>query len=244
MWTARRTLPVPVHRWLRVQWRRYGRWPAVGWVRFGSLRRLQPISHHFGFDRGQCIDRYYIENFLGRHTDDVQGHVLELANDAYTRTFGGDQVTKSDVLHVVEGNPKATIVADLTCADHIPSNTFDCIIFTQTLQLIYDARAALQHLHRILKPRGVLLASFPGITQMSQLDSGWYWSFTSYSARRLFEEVFPAANVTVEAYGNVLAAITFLHGLATEELLQKELDHRDPNYEVSITVRAVKPEAI
>lgn len=42
----------------------------------------------------------------------------------------------------------------------------------------------------------------------------------------------------------MLAAITFLQGLAAEELLQKELDHCDPNYEVSITVRAVKPEAI
>lgn len=29
-WIALRTLPVPVRRWLRVQWQRYGRWPPLG----------------------------------------------------------------------------------------------------------------------------------------------------------------------------------------------------------------------
>jgi hypothetical protein len=46
----------------------------------------------------------------------------------------------------------------------------------------------------------------------------------------------------VEAYGNVLATIALLHGLATQELCQEELDHHDPDYEVLIMVRAVKPE--
>lgn len=37
---------------------------------------------------------------------------------------------------------RARIVADLTRADHVPSDTFDCIIFVraQTLQMIYDVR--------------------------------------------------------------------------------------------------------
>jgi SAM-dependent methyltransferase len=190
-------------------------------VRFGDLRRLKPISRVFGFDRGLCIDRYYIENFLAKHAEDIRGHVLEIGDDTYTRRFGGDRVARSDVLHVQEGNPKATIVADLTCADSIPSDTFDCIIFTQTLQFIYDVRAAIRHLYRILKPGGVLLATFPGISQISRYDMdrwGDYWRFTTLSARRLFEEVFPPGNVTVRAYGNVLAAVAFLHGLSAEEL--------------------------
>ena len=40
----------------------------------------------------------------------------------------------------------------------------------------------------------------------------------------------------------MLAAIAFLHGLAASELRRKELDYRDPDYEVVITLRAVKPE--
>jgi len=87
------------------------------------------------------------------------------------------------------------------------------------------------------------LATVPGISQISQDEWGdsWYWSFTTQSARRLFEEAFPAANVKVETYGNVLAATAFLQGLATTELRQEELNHRDPHYEVLITVRVVKP---
>ena len=112
------------------------------------------------------------------------------------------------------------MLADLTCADHIPSDTFDCVILTQTLHLIYDVRAALKTLYRILKPGGVVLATFPGISQISQDEWGayWCWGFTTLSARRLFEEAFPAANVKVEAHGNVLVAMAFLQGLATEEL--------------------------
>ena len=242
---ARRTLPVLIRRWLWAQWRGQQYCPPVGRVRFGSLRRLTPISRAFGFDRGLPIDRYYVECFLSRYADDIRGRVLEIGDDSYTRTFGGNRVTTRDVLHVVEGNPQATIVADLTCADHIPSDTFDCMILTQTLHLIYDVRAALKTLYRVLKPGGVVLATFPGISQISHDEWGayWCWGFTRLSARRLFEETFPAANVRVEAHGNVLVAMAFLHGLATEELRREELDHADADYEVLITVRAVKPEA-
>ena len=237
-------LPEIIRRGIRVIQRRLPRWPPVGWVQFGILRRVMPISRVFGSDRGKCIDRYYIENFLACHADDIRGHVLEIGDDAYTRKFGCDRVTKSDILHATEGNPKATIVADLTSADHIPSDTFDCIVFTQTLQFIYDVRAAVRTLYRILKPDGVLLATFSGISQISRYDMdrwGEYWRFTTLSAQRLLEEVFPKENIGVQAHGNVLTAIAFLHGLAAGELTKEELDYHDPDYEVTIMVKAVKP---
>lgn len=218
-------------------------WPPVGWVRFGHLRRLRPISSDYGNSRGLEIDRYYIEKFLLEFATDIRGHVLEIKHNAYTVRFGGDRVTKSDVLHPVEGNPDATIIADLTKADHLPSNTFDAIIFTQTLQVIYDIRTVIGTLHRILKPGGVLLATVSGMAQLSLEDFdkwGEYWRFTSLSARLLVEEAFGAGRVTVRAYGNVLAAISFLEGLAVEDLKKKELDAVDRSYEVLIAVRAVK----
>jgi len=138
------------------------------------------------------------------------------------------------------------MVGDLATGNGIPQATFDCMILTQTFLFIYDVRAAIVNSYRALKRGGVLLATFPGISQISRYDMdrwGDYWRFTTLSARRLFEEVFPAANVTVEAYGNVLAAIAFLHGLAAEELKPHELEYRDRDYEVVITVRAVKPQA-
>jgi len=237
---ARTALPEKAYRSLQ----RLTRRPPIGRVDFGSLRRTSPISRCYGYDRGLPVSRYYIERFLAWYANDIRGHVLEIGDDTYTRRFGTTQVTKSDVLHVSEGNPKATIVADLTRADHLASNVFDCVIFTQTLHIIYDVRAAVRALSAILKPGGVLLATVPGISQICR-DAvalwGDYWRFTSLSAHRLFEEVFPAANITIEGYGNVLSAIAYLHGLAAEELRQGELDHRDPDYDVFVTVRAVKP---
>ncbi len=44
----------------------------------------------------------------------------------------------------------------------------------------------------------------------------------------------------IEVFGNVLAAMSFLHGLAVEELTPEELDYREPGYDVTIAVRAVK----
>jgi SAM-dependent methyltransferase len=241
---AKRKLPSPIHNWLGTQLQGNKYCPPVGIVNFGSLRRLTPISREFGYDRGLPVDRYYIENFLTRQAQDVQGRVLEIGDATYTVRFGGDRVTKSDVLHVVEGNPKATIVGDLTQADNIPSEAFDCVILTQTLHLLYDMRTALANLYRILKPRGVLLVTVPGISQVVKCDWGsdWCWSLTVQSARTLFEEFFPKNNVEVETHGNVLAAIAFLQGLAVEELTKEELDYQDDEYQVLIHVRAVKPE--
>ncbi len=243
---AKAVLPEATRRWISTQQHRFNCWPPVGWVKFGSLRRLQPVSRTFGIERGVSIDRYYIEKFLSKQALDIRGRVLEIADSEYTRRFGGDRVVKSDVLHVQEGNPKATIVADLASGNQIPSNSFDCIILTQTLQFIYDARGAIVNLHRILKPGGILLATLPGISQISRYDMerwGEYWRFTTLSARKLFEQAFLSSRIAVDTYGNVLAANAFLQGLATEELRPDELEYQDPEYQLIITVRAEKSES-
>jgi SAM-dependent methyltransferase len=217
--------------------------PPIGRLDFGDLRRVTPISQSFGFDRGQPIDRYYIEGFLALHAEDIRGRVLEIADNRYTRQFGGSRVTRSDVLNLTPDNPHATIIADLANAGAIPSNAFDCIVFTQTLQYIYEPQTAVKTLYRILKPEGVLLASFPVISQICRYDMdrwGDYWRFTDGSIRRLLGDIFTPENVTVQAHGNILAAISFLHGLAAHELRPPELEHHDPDYQILITARAVK----
>jgi len=218
-------------------------WRRLKAARWRNLRRLTPVSRIFGLDRGQSVDRYYIERFLQEHTADIRGCVLEIGNSTYIRQFGRQQVTRSEVLHVMSGNPVATIIGNFETGEGIPQACFDCVILTQTLPFIYDIKAAMANIYAALRPGGVLLATLCGISQISRYDMerwGDYWRFTSLSARRLFEEVFPPANVTVEAYGNVLTATALLYGLASHELRTQELNFRDPDYEVSITVRAVK----
>jgi SAM-dependent methyltransferase len=261
--TASRLLPERAQAWARHRARRV--WPPVGWVRFGSLRRLRPIGEDMGTHRGTPLDRYYIEGFLDRHAGragyvqgDIRGRVLEVGDDMYTRRFGvfydGPEesapeayVTSVDVLHADTSNPNATIVGDLATGQGIPEEAYDCVICTQTLQVIYDVRGAIRSLHRMLKPGGVALVTMSGgILQLCRPDYdlwGDYWRFTSLSARRLFEEVFPPECVTVEAHGNVLVGAALLYGLAVEDLRRHELDAHDPNYEVTIAVRASKPAA-
>lgn len=217
--------------------------PGVGQVNFGNLRRLEPLTRSFGYDRGTPIDRYYINQFLSRHSNDICGRVVEIGDDRYTKRFGGNRVTHSDVLDQPHPGSNPTIIADLTKADHVPSDSFDCFIIMQTMQFIYDVQAAVQTLHRILKPGGVVLASLPSLSPICRYDMdrwGDYWRFTSAAGQRLFGDVFKPGNVQVEAHGNVLVGMAFLQGMAAEELTKEELDFKDRDFEALITVRAVK----
>jgi hypothetical protein len=73
---------------------------------------------------------------------------------------------------------------------------------------------------------------------------GHYWGFTTLSASRLFEEVFPADQIQIHAYGNVLTVSAFLYGLATEELKKSELEFSDGDYELLIAIRATKGKTV
>lgn len=244
---AKPVLPAPVRRWLRQTHVRAWEIPPFMCVRFGSLRRTTPIHSGFGLGRGSYIDRYYIEQFLQANSASIYGRVLELADNEYTLQFGGEKVSQSDVLDVRPNCTKATIIGDLTSLGGVLSDSFDCIILTQTLNFVYDVRTAIQTVCRILKPGGSVLVSVAGISQIVPDEMkycGDYWRFTRVSLRRLFEEVFPAECVHVESHGNVLAAVSFLHGLAAEELRREELDYKDPDFEVSVLLKAVKPTVI
>jgi SAM-dependent methyltransferase len=237
-------LPPRLRSWLGVRKKAILTWSRLRRLRYSTLQTVTPISRVFGLDRGKSLCRYYIEGFLSRNATDIHGCVLEVADNKYTRMFGAERVSRSEVLHVQEGAPGATIVADLTVHNHIPSDTFDCIILTQTLQFIYQTRAAIRTLYRILKPGGVLLATIPGISQISRYDMdrwGEYWRFTTLSVRKLAEEEFPTSNIEVTSHGNVLIANAYLYGLTVEDFSPSQLNYQDPDYEMLITVRAVKP---
>jgi hypothetical protein len=215
-------------------------------VQWGDLRRLTPFNRSFGFDRGQPVDRYYIERFLRHSSSDIRGQVLEVGDPGYTRAFGADRVTASVVLDIKPDNPQATVIGDLETGRGIPQGVFDCLIVTQTLHLVYEVRHAVAQMYAALAPGGVLLATAPGISQIVREDMdrrGDYWRFTTRALLELVSEVFPRPGVTVEAHGNLLTSVALLYGLAAEELLEREFAYDDPDYQLLITVRAVKPAA-
>lgn len=228
-------------RFLPLSWlsfrRRLRRLFYPAWM--GSLRSTKPVSGGWGFDRGQPVDRYYIDSFLEGHRKDIQGRVLEILNSEYTCRFGS-QIEQADILDIDPANQKATIIADLAAADPIRADSFDCFILTQTLQLIYDVKSAIAHSHRILRPGGILLVTIPAVSRLAGEGYTDYWRFTPASCARLFGEIFDPDQLTITAYGNVLSAIAFLEGMACEELSKRELDVSDERYPVLLAIRAVK----
>ena len=237
---AWRTVPFlrldsPQGQWAR-RWRRLVR-PA--WL--GTVRRSVPLSDEWGYDRGTPIDRYYIAAFLREHHEDIRGRSLEVRGSEYIDRYGTG-VERRDILDIDPTNPRATIVADLSEGTGAPSDAFDCFVLTQTLQFIPNTHAAVTHAHRMLKPGGVLLATVPSVSRLAP----WhglktdYWRFTPASCVHLFEDIFGAGRVTIQSYGNVLAGVAFLLGMAREELSIAELDVNDPYFPLIIGVRAVK----
>lgn len=206
------------------------------------MARIEPISRFFGYDRGTPIDRPFIEGFLEKNRQDICGRVLEVGDNSYTKQYGGNRVIKSDVLHVKEGSPGATIIGDLSHAPQIPDNIFDCLILTQLLVVIFDLQATVATIHRILKPGGVALITVPGI---SNIDKGewrdnWMWSFTPNSLRQLLLLKFSKEKIEVSSKGNVFTSISFLQGLSSEDLKCFPATPDDPHYPQTVLGRAVK----
>lgn len=216
--------------------------PDVGKVQRGDFNRTTPFSDQFGYDRGGPVDRYYIENFLKENEQIISGRVLEIGDNEYTLLFGGDRITQSDILHVDESNENATFIGDISDAPHISDNSFDAIILTQTLHLIYNFKDALLTCHRILKPGGTLLLTVPGITPIDrgEWNKTWYWSFTDKALKKLIPETFPSSASEIQSFGNVFIATAFLYGMGITEVEKDKLNINDPSFQVIITVKATK----
>lgn len=215
--------------------------PAINW---GDFNEMKPLSQKWGTDRGLPVDRYYIELFLSNFRNDIHDRVLEIKDDGYTRKFGGMQVTESSILDINPNNNKATIIADLSCASHVASESYDCVILTQTLHIIYDFHAALCEVFRILKPGGVLLCTLPALSRVNDedvgIDKGDFWRFTEAAVRRIFAQIFPISDFEVFTWGNIRSSIAFLEGLAASELSESILTEVDPYYPLLFGIRAVK----
>jgi SAM-dependent methyltransferase len=213
-------------------------------VDFRDGTRTVPVSSNFGWDRGVPVDRYYIERFFRENAALIRGNVLEVGDSSYSRKYADGKADAISVLrHAAQGGGETAIIGDLMDKTTLPENVFDCFICAQTFQYTFELDKAVAGAHLLLKPGGVLLATVPGISQISRQDSeryGEFWRFTTESVTRLFAPVF-GGGVEVASLGNVLAATAFLQGLAQEDLPDLSLlDVHDPEYPLIITLVARK----
>ena len=213
----------------------------IGW---GDLDTVSPISKTWGLDRGQPIDRYFIEEYLRQHAADIRGTAFEIKDAGYTRMFGAGRVTRTIVVDVDAANDSADLRADLTASDHFPAAAADCFVLTQTIHIIFDYAAALRTAMRVLKPGGVLLCTIPAVSRVNYenggLESGDFWRMTRAAVARTFEELDDVASFEITTYGNVKTCAAFLYGLATEDLAPATLDFHDPWFPLLHGVRAIR----
>ena len=205
--------------------------------RWGNLRRVEPFSAVFGFDRGTPVDRFYLHRFLDANRALVTGRVLEVQVPSYTRTYGHDV----EVAHTVDINAafRPTYVCDLADAAAIPADSYDCLLAPNTLQYVADLPAALGTMLRVVKPGGAILASAPTLLPLIP-DGEELWHFSPDGWRRTLAREWAGCDVVVEGHGNCLSAIAAMHGLALEELTDEELSANDPRFPVLVTIRCRK----
>lgn len=207
------------------------------------LRNLPciPISRAFGRETGEPIDRYYIEKFLDANKDTITGDVMEIADDTYTKRFGHD-VTKSLVLHV--NGWKNTYKGNLETGEGIVKEMADCLICTQTVQMIYDIKEALKNIYHLLKPNGVALITIHGISQISLGDYkawGEFWRVTPKALIKMASEAgFIAENISVQSFGNVKTSMCFLYGMSQEMLDESDFEYDDEQYPLIVTATLIK----
>lgn len=211
----------------------------VGQINWGDLRRQDPLSERWGFDRGQPVDRYYIESFLARNSDRIGGHCLEVMNTDYTLRFGQDRVIQADAVDINPKNPKANIVGDLLDPATLGTNRYDCFILTQTLTVIYDGRTVMRNCYAALKPGGTMLVTAACMCRYSPHPED-FWRLTDRSLTRLIVENTDCEDFEVESHGNLMTSMSFLLGAASGELTQEELDHKDFRFPIVVCARLRK----
>ena len=227
-------IPAEIRRTSRVRLERVKR------ARWGNLRRSEPFSAYYGFERGTPIDRFYIERFLAEHAQDIQGTVLEVGTARYAQAFSSPR--EVEIVDNDKTNSDATIVADLSERDSLPFGRFDCFILTQTLQLVEDLDEAIRNAWQSLASGGVLLITVPGITRADPKHTSIdRWRVTPAGLDTLLARACPQARRKVVGYGNLISAVGFLMGLAAEELEETELTAEDPHFIVSVCARVEKP---
>ena len=222
--------------------------PVARDLRCIQLRRLEPLGH--GRQRGTPVVRAYWARFLRAHRADIRGVGLEIGTNLTLLQYGGPKLVCADVLDVTRHSPEVTVVADLSRADHIPADSYDCFVNQFTMHLIFDLEAALFHSIRILKPGGVLLVNFPCVDYYFPrgLDMGTgqpmflFWWFTPIQVENLLRGAgLCHRDYELTVYGNLFARVAYQMNISAEELTRQELDYEDPGHPLLICARVRKP---
>lgn len=161
--------------------------------RIESIKDIAALLHPRSWE--EAYDRYYINDYVRRHKNEIHGDVLEFCGGevVYAEKYG-EGVGRIDLMAkkgLENAFPDADIYADLEDASTLPEMRYDCIVATQVIMYMYDLETVMDNLKRMLRPGGTLLLTVPGpLSDSSPHSVARYWSFSEAALKRLCKDTF------------------------------------------------------
>jgi hypothetical protein len=203
--------------------------PTIDW---GDLDAAAPLGLATGADRGTPVDERWFASFLREHVADLRGDVATLGATAAAAMQQMRQACDAAGTEFVD-------VGDLRSLGEVQ---FDCLVVTSFDGAFDRIVDGLHTMQRMLRPGGTLFCMLPaaiGLTNGASPGRRSGHGFTEAAVRRLFAKLFPADAFAVRTYGNVLANLAVIYGLAAEDIPADARDSIDPWHPLLHCVRAV-----
>jgi Methyltransferase domain len=210
--------------------------PALHQVDWGHLRRPFPVCQRFGFSRGTPIDRYYLDRFLDEVREEVRGDVVEIGGKSSNREvygFGGVASYRGFDVRPRRGVELVGRAEDLMA---LPELSFDTIVAFNVLEHCAAPWVVVENMRRWLRTGGKVLCMVPNIQRVHRMPDD-YWRPLPAAFEQMFADW---SRRKLRVYGNFIATIAALAGIASEELEPAELDAEHPDYPVSTCIVATK----
>jgi len=131
------------------------------------------------FSLGKSIEKlsqrvqYAIEMVEGKMVLDIgcsSGAITKKIAEKDHKILGIDVLKSSiDIAKEFSSHPNATYEVRDLVTNPFPENSFDCILFLETIEHVENPAQYLKEFHRILKPNGRLILSTPNATSLKNL---------------------------------------------------------------------------
>jgi SAM-dependent methyltransferase len=207
--------------------------PDVGALDWGDLRRRHPLCPAFGYTRGTPVDRYYLHQYIREHREQVRGRVLEVGGRLANRIIHQyNNATEYRTLDL--GGGADDMAGDAADPSAVAEGSVDCIIAFHVLEHCPAPHVVIDNFWRWLAPGGTALVAVPTAQKIHSFPLDC-WRPQPDGMRSLFRSF---SAVHLRTYGNLVAVIANLCGIAAEELSAGELADFHPDDPVLVCVAA------
>ena len=211
----------------------------VGAINFGDFKRLIPFCPEYGYTRGEPIDRYYLNKFIEEIRDDVVGNTLEIGGNRLNRRLYNFMRTTSYRALDLSGGAGVDIIGDAHDSHIVPYNSLDSIIIFNVLEHCERPWVVVENIYNWLKDGGKVFCVVPNAQRVHKTPKD-FWRPLPDAMDSLFAKFLIRKSIS---YGNPIATVGSMMGIAAEELSSEELDSVNNEYPVVTCVFAQKAAA-